>query len=86
MKYFAPILLSLPTFLSWVFFLLRLSGNNPRWGVLTIGLSFLALCACIAMSILKPEAKEWRIAAIFNAIPFVLILFVVSLLQLITSD
>jgi hypothetical protein len=50
------------------------------------GLSFLAFAASVAMSFVKPQSREWRAAAIFNAIPFVLILIWVSLLQLIMSD
>lgn len=41
-----------------------------------VGLSFLAFTACIAMIFVKPGVREWRYAAIFNGIPYGLLMLV----------
>jgi hypothetical protein len=90
MNYVLPTLFSIPAFISWAALFYRLfSGRSipcPACGWALVSISFLAFTASVAMSFVKPRSKEWRAAAIFNAIPFVLVLVWVSLLQLIMSD
>ncbi len=79
MKYLVPILFSLPTLSMWIlFFYARLDGAESdlldEWVMSVVGLSFVGFTACIAMLFVRPQAKEWIIAAIFNSISFVLIL------------
>jgi len=89
-KYALPILFSLPAFIMWAALFVRLfSGRSipcGSCGPALGGISFLAFTASVAMSFVKPQSKEWRAAAIFNAIPFILITILVGLLQLIMSD
>lgn len=80
MRYVWPGVVSIPTLLTWIFILVRLSGSNPGWGPAVVGMSFVALCACIAMAMVKPKAREWRVAAALNAVPFVLIVLLAALM------
>lgn len=47
------------------------SLNGWEW---LLGANILCLATCIAISILRPEDKTWRYAALFNAWPFILVL------------
>jgi len=47
--------------------------------------SFLAFTASVAMSFVIPDSKEWRVAAVFTGIPFLLIALAALVLGLVES-
>jgi|GEM_PF-6348556 len=77
-----PILVSIPSMVCWVLIGLRqLADTGPDWAGMWIpGLSLVAFALCIALSFVFPNKREWRIAAAFNATPFLFVLLVAFLL------
>ena len=80
MKRALPIVFCIPTVLSWILFLYsRVAPDNHQGQVAAIampmvGLSFLACSASIAMVFVTSGAREWRFAAIFTSVPFLLLI------------
>ncbi|PYT00981.1 MAG: hypothetical protein DMF63_04775 [Acidobacteria bacterium] len=77
MKYVFPILVSIPVLFVWAALFYRLTFGKPlpiTFGPALMGVSFLTFIASVAMSLVFPQSKEWRAAAVFNAIPFILLL------------
>ena len=90
MKNVLPIVFSVPTLLVWVALFYRiLTGSvipfGLEFGLALGGVSFLAFTASVAMSFVIPDSSEWRVAAVFNGIPFVLIALAALVLGLVES-
>lgn len=87
MKYVLPILFSLPTALILLQFIVgpifdfsSTSNETQEWPprprsmqAFLVFLPFLGFAACVAIVFVKPDAREWKIAAIFTGIPIALL-------------
>ena len=75
-KLLFPALVSLPTIVVPIYFFsvyitgIRLSIPFPLPIILVLG----PFVVCAAMAMLRPQAKEWRIAALINTLPFFLVI------------
>ena len=83
MKYLLPTLISIPTvFACGLVVYNQATGTYPLAFISTslqtviILLPLLAFATSVAMVFIKENAIEWRIAAVFNGIPFGLVLLV----------
>ena len=77
MKYLPQIICSVPTIFVWGRLIyVQLFGYGGSFAGLVmwmIGLSFIAFTTCVAMAIFRSGSFEWRIAALFNSSPFVVV-------------
>ncbi len=88
MKYLLPTIVSVPTALvvASAFFrvltgwsLFEVIGIPPIFGLL----SLLSFATCVALIFVFPRSKEWKVAAILNGIPLLLVLLIMLLFALV---
>ena len=81
MKYLLPTIISIPTVFACAIVVYNQATGTyaldflpANWRTLIIILPLFGFAASVAMLFIKENAIEWRIAAIVNAFPFVLVL------------
>jgi hypothetical protein len=84
-KSFWPFICSTPTILLWAisFYRAIFGGVYIRsTGVITaiMLLPVIGFAICVAMIFVKSDSREWKIAAIFNAMPIILALLAVLIM------
>ncbi len=83
MKYLLPVIFTIPTVVLSVLFLAGVATGEylvaylpePLQG-LSLFLPLVGFAACVAMIFIKPTDREWKIAAIFTALPIALVFLI----------
>jgi hypothetical protein len=79
--YLFPTLISLPTVLLVFAFALSFVDGNTLW----LSLFFPALAAftiSVALAIIRPSSRKWRIAAVVNVIPVAMLFAWIAFVQI----
>lgn len=83
MKYFLPVIFSIPTVVLSLLFLAGVATGEYLVAYLpeplkaiSLFLPLVGFAACVAITFIKPNDREWKIAAIFNVLPIAFLLAV----------